>query len=390
MNYFNESQSLEVLRKLISFNTVGNNEEDVAYYIQELLAKYDIKSQIIDVHGNRANLVAEIGHGQPVLGLTGHMDVVDPGNLEAWNTNPFELTEKNGTLYGRGVCDMKSGLAAMIIAMIELHKQGLPKQGTIRLLACMSEEIGEVGSHYLLEDGLMNDVDGLIVGEPAGYNIFYSEKGSMDIKVTSKGKTSHSSMPEFGYNAIDALMNFLIEANNNFRRNPIKQGSMGPLVFNTTTIKGGTQVNSIPDYAEADVNVRTIPEYTNQQVIDVLNQMVTKFNKTGAQIGFDVYMNEKPVGVAKDNILVELTHDLMKKYTDDKILVVPNPGITDASNLVQGKSHDFPFIIAGPGNLTSHKVNEEMDKQMYFNYIDIYEELTVKFLSRVVADVKVE
>ena len=390
MNYFNESQSLEVLRKLISFNTVGNNEEDVAHYIQELLAKYDIKSQIIDVHGNRANLVAEIGHGQPVLGLTGHMDVVDPGNLEAWNTNPFELTEKNGTLYGRGVCDMKSGLAAMIIAMIELHKQGLPKQGTIRLLACMSEEIGEVGSHYLLEDGLMNDVDGLIVGEPAGYNIFYSEKGSMDIKVTSKGKTSHSSMPEFGYNAIDALMNFLIEANNNFRSNPIKQGSMGPLVFNTTTIKGGTQVNSIPDYAEADVNVRTIPEYTNQQVIDVLNQMVTKFNKTGAQIGFDVYMNEKPVGVAKDNILVELTHDLMKKYTDDKILVVPNPGITDASNLVQGKSHDSPFIIAGPGNLTSHKVNEEMDKQMYFNYIDIYEELTVKFLSRVVADVKVE
>lgn len=390
MNYFNESQSLEVLRKLISFNTVGNNEEDVAHYIQELLAKYDIKSQIIDVHGNRANLVAEIGHGQPVLGLTGHMDVVDPGNLEAWNTNPFELTEKNGTLYGRGVCDMKSGLAAMIIAMIELHKQGLPKQGTIRLLACMSEEIGEVGSHYLLEDGLMNDVDGLIVGEPAGYNIFYSEKGSMDIKVTSKGKTSHSSMPEFGYNAIDALMNFLIEANNNFRSNPIKQGSMGPLVFNTTTIKGGTQVNSIPDYAEADVNVRTIPEYTNQQVIDVLNQMVTKFNKTGAQIGFDVYMNEKPVGVAKDNILVESTHDLMKKYTDDKILVVPNPGITDASNLVQGKSHDFPFIIAGPGNLTSHKVNEEMDKQMYFNYIDIYEELTVKFLSRVVADVKVE
>lgn len=410
MKYFNENQSLDILKDLVAINSVGDNELTVAKYLQDLLAKYDIKSQIKDVHNNRANLIAEIGSGKPVVGITGHMDVVDPGNLADWNSDPFTLTEKSGTLYGRGVCDMKSGLAAAVIAMIELHKQGLPKTGTIRLLATMSEEIGEEGSRYLLEDGNMKDVDALIVGEPTGYNMSFDEKGSMDIKVTSQGKTSHSSMPQFGYNAIDALMNFLTEANSTFRKETNNHNTMGPLVFDTTTIKGGTQVNSIPNLAQADINVRTIPEFNNQQVIDMLDKLVDKYNQQGAHIALDVYMNEKPISMKKDNLLVPLTIEAMKKYTNGAvtylndtsvdvnnllkkynngdIFVFANPGITDASNLVQNKPADFPFIVAGPGNLTSHKVNEELDKQMYFNFIDLYENLTINCLDKLTVKVQ--
>lgn len=409
MTVFNDTQKLNILKDLIAINTVNDNEKEVAVYIQNLLANYGINSKLTNINGNRSNLIAEIGHGHPVLDLTGHMDVVDPGNIEDWNTDPFKMTEKNGTLYGRGVCDMKSGLAAMVIAMIELHEQGLPKQGTIRLLATMSEEIGEEGSKALLDDGVMNDVDGLIVGEPAGYNISYAEKGSMDIKITSKGKTSHSSMSEFGYNAIDALMNFLTEANNTLRNSTAKHDTMGKLVFNTTTITGGSQVNSIPNIACADVNVRTTPEYNNQQVITDLNKIMQKWNNNGAQISMDIYMNEQPVSSKKDNVLVELAKETLKPYTDGQvtylndmsqniqetmqkyqtgnIFVFANPGITDASNLVQGKSADFPFIVAGPGNLTSHKINEELNKQMYLDYTNIYQKLTIKFLEKVTNEI---
>lgn len=405
MKYFNESQSLNILKDLIAIKSVDNNEKDVAIYIQDLLAKNGITSKIKDVHGNRANLVAEIGHGKPVLGITGHMDVVDPGNLDDWNSDPFTLTEKDGTLYGRGVCDMKSGLAAAVIAMIELHKQGLPKHGTIRLLATMSEEIGENGSDIMLKDGDMNDVDGLIVGEPAGYNMSYAQKGSMDIKITSKGKSAHSSMPQFGFNAVDALMNFLTEANQTFRNRYTNENTMGPLVFNTTTIKGGSQVNSIPNWAEAQVNVRTTPEFDNQHVLNTLNNLVAKYNKGQAQIEVNIIMNEQPVAMKKDNLLVELTKEVMKSYTNGQVdyltdtsadvsdmlgkyqagdmFVFANPGATDASNLVENKPADFPFVVAGPGNLTSHKINEELDKQMFLNYIDIYEELPIKFLDKV-------
>lgn len=405
MKSFNESQCMNILRKLVAINSVNDNEITVAKYIQDLLAQNNIKSTIKDIHGNRANLVAEIGHGKPVLAFTGHMDTVAPGNLDDWKTDPFTLSEKDGTIYGRGVCDMKSGLAAAVIAMIELHKQGLPKQGTIKLLATMSEEVGEEGSRYFLDDGDMDDVDGLIVGEPTGYNMSFDEKGSMDIKVTSKGKTSHSSMPQFGYNAIDALINFLTEANRLFRQETNNHDTMGPLVFDTTTITGGTQVNSIPNLAQADINVRTIPEFNNQQVIEQMNQLVDKYNQRGAHIALDVYMNEDPVSMAKDNLLVPLTIDAMKQYTSGNVsylndtstnmgqllqkynngdmFVFANPGITDASNLVKNKPTDFPFIVAGPGNLSSHKVNEELDKQMFFNFIDIYENLMTEFLDKV-------
>jgi Acetylornithine deacetylase/Succinyl-diaminopimelate desuccinylase and related deacylases len=196
MKFFTEEQSLDVLKNLVAIKSDNDNELKVASYLKDLLAKYDIESEIKIIRGNRANLVAEIGHGKPVLGISGHMDVVAAGNLDDWDSDPYQLTEKDGQLYGRGATDMKSGLAALVITMIELHHQGLPKQGTIRLMATMGEEVGEEGSSYFLEDGSMDDVDGLVIGEPSGYNIGYAEKGSMDIKFISKGKASHSSMPE--------------------------------------------------------------------------------------------------------------------------------------------------------------------------------------------------
>lgn len=382
MEHLSESQALEILKNLIAIKSVNDHEKTVATYLQKLLAQYDIKSEIKPIRGDRANLIAEIGQGKPVLGISGHMDVVSPGKLEDWNSNPFEMTEKDGMLYGRGITDMKSGLAAIVITMINLHAQGLPKKGTIRLMATMGEEVGEEGSSYFLKDGSMKDVDGLVIAEPSGYNIGYAEKGSMDIKFISKGKASHSSMPENGYNAIDALMNLLIEANTTFRDEQIKGDSIGPLVFNTTLIKGGTQVNSIPDYAEAEANVRTIPEYDNQKVIATLHNLIKKYNDQGAQISTDIYMNEGPVLMSPKNPLITPTKKLMEKYATDTVHVAPISAVTDASNLVQNKPIEFPFIVAGPGNNTPHQINENLDKQMYFNFIDIYEKLFIDFLEK--------
>lgn len=159
------------------------------------------------------------------------------------------------------------------------------------------------------------------------------EKNSMDIKFVSKGKASHSSMPENGFNAIDPFMSLLLDANKVFCDEKIKQDSMAPLIFNITIIKGESQVNSIPNHATAEVNARTIPEYDNEKIISELSK------------------------------LVHLMKQTMTPYTKE-IKISPISPVTDASNLVQGKPDDFPFIISGPDNDTSHQVNENVDKQM--------------------------
>lgn len=405
MAVFDESMKMDVLKDLIAIKTVNGHEKVAADYLVDLFARYGISARLLNVDGDRCNLVAEIGEGAPVLGFTGHLDVVEAGDLDLWKSDPFSLTESDGVLYGRGVADMKSGVAAFVIAMIELKNAGLPAHGTIRLLITFGEEIGEEGSELLAADGLMDDVAGLVVGEPTGFNIAYSQRGSMDIKFYSKGKAAHSSMPQLGFNAIDPLLNLFTEANGIFRADDKKMDSMGPLIFNVTTIKGGTQVNSLPDDAEAEVNVRTVPEFDNELVEKTLNELVDKYNQQGAHIGFKIFMNEGPVASTKDNVLVTLTQKLMKPYVKGQtaylndlfkdiqktlqmakngdLLIVVSPGVTDASNLVKNKPADYPFIVAGPGNLSQHAPNEYLDKQMYFDFIEIYQKLAVQFLKEI-------
>ncbi|MEJ7490660.1 M20/M25/M40 family metallo-hydrolase, partial [Staphylococcus pettenkoferi] len=91
-------------------------------------------------HHHRANLIASIGDGHPVVGISGHMDVVSEGDYGDWTYPPFELTEQDGFLYGRGTSDMKAGLAALVIAMIDIHERGLLEKGTIKLMATAGEE----------------------------------------------------------------------------------------------------------------------------------------------------------------------------------------------------------------------------------------------------------
>lgn len=99
------------------------------------IAEHGISSRLLEYSTTRADLFAEIGTGHLILAICGHMDVVSPGELDQWHTDPFKLTNKDGKLYGRGATDMKSGLAALVIAMINIHEPHLIKHGSIRLLA---------------------------------------------------------------------------------------------------------------------------------------------------------------------------------------------------------------------------------------------------------------
>lgn len=179
-----KQEKIKLLQDVIRIKSVNGNEEEVAVYIQKLLKQHEIESELVPYAPGRSSLVATIKNGSgKVLGLTGHMDVVDAGDAAEWMYPPFEAHIEGNKLYGRGSTDMKSGLMAMVIAMIELKEAGLPIDGTIKLLATVGEEVGELGAGDLTKKGYANDLDGLIIGEPSNYNLGYTHMGSINYEL---------------------------------------------------------------------------------------------------------------------------------------------------------------------------------------------------------------
>ncbi|WP_334330447.1 ArgE/DapE family deacylase [Companilactobacillus sp. HBUAS59699] len=377
-----DTEKIQVLSDLVAINTANDHEKEVAEYLQKLFSKYGIESKTIKYSDTRYNLVAEIGTGKPVLAVSGHMDTVDAGDNSKWKTDPFKLTEKDGDLYGLGAVDMKSGLSALVIAMIELHEQKLPKTGTIRLLATIAEEVGEYGADQLTSEGYMDDADALLIGEPGGYNFVYTHMGSLDIKVISEGKAAHSSMPQSGNNAIDHLLDFLSQANKQFKNTNKTDPVMGDFIFNVTTINGGTQVNAIPGHAEAEINSRTLPEYTSDQVLEDITKLIDDLNAKNDDyhLSLKVIMKLNPVKASDHSKLLEVASQVAKEHTGLDIGKYGVAGTTDAAMFLRDKPDDFAFVMFGPGNDTPHQVNEYVNKDMYLKFIDMYKDIFVKYL----------
>ena len=380
-NSFTDDEELKILQDLIAIHSVNNHEMEVARYLQKLLKKHDISAKILRFSETRGDLIAEIGSGKPVLGLSGHMDVVAAGDLSQWKTDPFILTNIDGKLYGRGATDMKAGLAAMVLAMISIHDHHLLKHGTLRLMASFGEEIGEQGSKLLKNKGYMRDVDALLIGEPTGYQIAIAHKGSMDVRFTSHGTEAHSSRPQNGYNAINPLMKLLIEANRFFNHSLKTNSQLGKLTFSTTIFNGGEQVNSIPALAQAEANIRTIPEFNNAEVEKNLKEMIAKQNKAGAKVDLDVYMSEPSIETNGQSKFIKLAQKIGAEFVGKAIPTFALNPVTDASNLIIDKGPDFPLAIFGPGNDTPHQVNEYVDQEMYLKFIDIYIALFSAYLN---------
>ena len=379
MKVFTQDEKIQMLADIIAIKSVNENEIEVANYLKELFSKYGIESKIVPVTETRVNLIAEIGSGAPVVGISGHMDVVSAGDEAEWASDPFALTERDGKLFGRGTNDMKAGLLNLALTMIEIKENNELQRGTIRFMATTGEEVGAAGSKKLYEEGYMEDVDCLFVAEPSHDTIIYSHKGSLNFRITSNGEAAHSSMPYNGYNAINPLMKYLLELDNALNQDLRQNEVLGELVMSTTIFNAGDQVNSVPANAVAEINVRTIPEFDNDEVIALFKETADKYNAEGSDIKVEVTMSLPSVFTNGQSKMVEWTKELGKKYLGFDIRQEASPGVTDASNLLRGKDEDFPFMMFGPGETKmAHKVDEYVYKEYYLAFFDLYKELILK------------
>lgn len=379
----NKEEKIKVLQDVIRIQSVNDNELEVAKYYQDLLEKHGIESSLVEYSPTRSNLIAEIKGEKPgkVLIFSGHTDVVTAGDTKDWIHPPFDAVIEDGKMYGRGTTDMKAGLTALVLAMIELKEGNSLKSGTVRLVATVGEEIGMLGSKQVTEEGYINDADAIIVGEPSlgKGKIVTAHKGSIQFEIISHGEAAHSSMPENGINSIQQLVDFIQVTNKKFEEaaSVAENDKLGRMLNAYTVINGGDQINSITAITKLRGNGRTIPEVNNDVFLDILNSTIEKMNKEiEGTLELNVMQNNPAVESDFDTDLVQS----IRNVSNYPIEPVGMAGATDASNF--GRiDKNFDLAIFGPGEMTlAHAVNEYVEIDDYLNFIDIYREVASDYL----------
>ena len=252
-------QAKDILAKLVSFNTIEDRDNSaildfIEKYLADLGFRTDYRSKC---------LIMSIGDAQPI-GFLGHTDTVShSGN---WKTNPFELVEKDGKLYGLGACDMKGGLAAMLAAVAQIDWKN---RSGMKLYFTYDEEGNFGGIRELVKKGVKFPAS-MIVGEPTDNIKINSSRGAIDIRMVFAGKAAHSSVPDEGENAIYKCMDFVAE---------LKEAVKGhTATMNVGIIKGGRMVNIVPEECEMSMDFRTDKVGQNDYIEKLLRELSKKYD----------------------------------------------------------------------------------------------------------------
>ena len=248
----------DILTRLIAFDTTSRNSNlEMIAWIQDYLAGFNIATELTyDDDQRKANLFATLGPAENSGGiiLSGHTDVV-PIDGQDWVTDPFEMTEKDGKLYGRGTCDMKSFVAVSLAMVPHLLKRGL--KVPLHLAFSYDEEIGCLGVSGLIQDIAANLPlpRAVIVGEPTEMQLIGGNKGSRSFTAIVRGVPGHSSEPDRGANAIigaSRLVAFLDDYQQELRANADPDCPFDPpyTTFDIGLINGGTCLLYTSDAAD--------------------------------------------------------------------------------------------------------------------------------------------
>ena len=380
----NKEEKIQILQDVIQIETVNDNEIAVAEYFKNLLNEYGIDSKLVEYSPTRVNLVAEIKGEKPgkVLIFNGHSDVVAAGDPNDWKFPPFSAEIEDGKMYGRGTTDMKAGLTALAIAMIELKENNQLKAGTIRLVITIGEEIGMYGSKQMTEEGYIDDADAIVVGEPKMGNgkIVTAHKGSIQYEIISYGRSAHSSMPELGVNSIQQIADFIPLANEKIAEAASKgeNEKLGRMLNAFTVIEGGDQINSIPAITKLKGNGRTVPEVDNEMFLEAIKASIDEINsQIEGRLELNIMQNNPAVESDFDTDLIQS----FRNVSNVEIEPVGMTGATDASNFGRIEK-DFDLAIYGPGVMeVAHQVDEYVEVDDYLNFIDLYQEVAKDYLN---------
>lgn len=363
----------ELARRLVTIPSYGPDhgwESGVASALEAALAAEGIPVRRQVVTGDRANLIAALPgdeHGPPLLMLNGHMDTVPPSS--AMRRPPFAAEIADGRLWGRGAADMKGGLAAMVMALIALHRARVRPPRPIMLAAVVMEEMGNSGTFALAREmaGAGTPASFAIVGEPTGLDLVTAHKGVDRYRITVFGRAAHAAAPERGVNAIVRASRLIAALDEDLARVVSVQTHplLGQPSYNIGTIIGGVSRNTVPDRCMFQIEKRYLPGDSSELIRAELEAIVERtLGPGGAEIvredDFD-RITHPPLDIAGEHPGVRALSAAVAEVTGRPPALIGWPAFTDAAVL---QVHGTPAVICGPGSLdAAHAADESISTE---------------------------
>lgn len=281
---------LEILEKLIAFQTITPNDDGCMAYIESLLKQIGFTCEILEFgnakDGKVLNLYAEKGEGKENLCFAGHVDVVSPGDVSSWQSDPFTMSIRDGKVFGRGSVDMKGAIACFIAACEKLHGEQQSSSGRISLLITGDEE-GEAcfGTREMLKhiSSKGKKISHALVGEPTnpskvGDMVKIGRRGSINFNLEVRGTQGHVAYPSLADNPCSRLAKILNDL-------IVLQLDQGTEFFSKSNLEitsidvGNTTSNVIPAKAEAKFNIRFNNLHTGESLIKLVHEICVKHTK---------------------------------------------------------------------------------------------------------------
>jgi succinyl-diaminopimelate desuccinylase len=339
----------------------------------------------------RPNVLIDLdfGSGGRHLALSGHIDTKPVGNAK-WATDPFVGEIIDGNLHGLGTCDMKGGVAAMLIAAARVAKSA-PSRGRLTLVFTADEEYGsQYGSRYLAEEKLV-DADAIVIGEPGGImqdwdmlNIV--SRGIANVFIDVEGRQGHSSLSRIkGYQSATLAMATVMQA---FARDfapsfPANALNVSPTVNAGVMISGGVGFGVVPGLATFASDIRLVPGMNRETFESELAEFIAGFAKDGIRASARFEQSPRdwlpPTEVAHDDPVVTSCQEAVKQVLGATLPLGAFPGTTDACWL-QGMLGIPTLPAFGPGLLEyAHAADERVSIAALEQAVPIYEALIRNF-----------
>lgn len=311
-------EAIELLKKLIETQSFSKEEDNAALVIRDYF-----KSKDIAFYTHLNNTWAVNKHfdiQKPTLLLNSHIDTVKPSG--AWTCNPFKACLSDDKLTGLGSNDAGAALVSLIATFVHFYNENLPLN--ILMAATAEEEISGVNGIASILDKIK--IDFAIVGEPTEMKVAVSERGLMVIDAVVYGKSGHAARNE-GINSIYLAMED-IQWIKNYQFDRISS-ELGPIKMTVTLIEAGKQHNVVPAICNYTIDIRTIGEYTYEEIIEIISK--------------NVHAELKPRSLRLKPSLIDSNHPLVKTAENLNIERFGSATLSDQALL------NIPSIKMGPG-----------------------------------------
>ncbi|NEU31635.1 M20 family metallopeptidase [bacterium LRH843] len=380
LHSFKEKEQIQVFKELLQVRSEnpGDYEENMALKIQRILDAEGIPSVLKYVDKKRANFYAILEgekEGKTLI-YNGHLDTV-PAGL-GWTHAPFSAYEdEGGFIYGRGASDMKAGVASMLYAAICLKRMGYPKTGKIILFFNADEEVFNLGMKQFLTEEMTADF--AIISEPTNLNVAIGHRGASRFYVKTKGKAGHACYVKEPNNAIEK-MNKLLPAlfawGDKLKKEKVHD-FLGTALSNVTMIKGGIAGNIIPDSCVIEIDRRTLPGETREEILKEYEELLTNCGG-GIEYELNSYTFLGASLIDQDHNFVKLVQTISEKHYG-KCEIQSFEATCEAPFFSVEKG--IPTIIYGPGSLEqAHVVNERVHKSQVIIAGKVFIEVAITIL----------